>query len=176
MLSGMIARGPGPVIALFLLASVGAAAGEPTARTPADPPVRVYTNADLEGLEPLPTQSLPAPTGRDPGWEFVTDFIARERRQIEEDRRYRMDRTLLDVEIESRRDPEPRYALAYAPYGFYPGRRHDARRPPHDRPGPSPQGRIVPLHARPSDAQLLRQQVIRQSSSSRGHGRPRPRK
>jgi hypothetical protein len=42
------------------------------------PPPRLYTNADLAGLSPLPQQA--APLEETPGWDFVFSVIDRERK------------------------------------------------------------------------------------------------
>jgi len=132
--------------------------------------VYVYTNADVERLEPIPTQSRPIAES-DLGWEFVSDFIERERQRLDAARGHDLARER--IENERLWLNRPRYGLAWAPYGFWgrrpgrgsgehppvatplPGRHETAFRlhspsggtitPLHARPG----GRITPLHARP---------------------------
>ena len=112
----------------------------------ADEPVRVYTNADLENLEPIPTSAPPVDAG--PGWEFVIDFLAEQHARIDADRAYELDGALVDETVRrSREAARPRYVL---PYNYWYGYGPHHRRPtaaPGPRPG-SPRDWVVPLHAR----------------------------
>lgn len=121
--------------------------------------VYVYTNADLERLAPIPSQEHPI-VESELGWEFVSDFIERERKRLDADRNHDLERERL--ENERLRLDRPRYGLAWAPYGFYgrQPRRGGGKHPPVAAPlpnrheiafrlhGPSG-GTITPLHARP---------------------------
>ena len=155
------------ILAVF----VALAAGSPAL---GDGPDRVYTNADLERLEPLPSQSAPIVSSEELGWEFVTDFIEREHKRLESERAHDLERTLVDAEARALERRRPGYGLALAPYtGFFGHQGRNRVRPPGKRRGlpdhhetsfrlhfptggritplhARPGGRITPLHARPS--------------------------
>jgi hypothetical protein len=136
------------------------------AQTEVEPPVRVYTNADLERFEPLAVDSTPVAPHDDAQWEFVSDFIEREQARIDADRAHRLEQRW--VEIEERSVERNRsYVRGVLPYGVYPygnaHRRHGARPRHHVRSTPNLGGRITPLHARPSLAQVNRAKATRRS-------------
>jgi hypothetical protein len=126
--------------------------------------IRVYTNADLEALPPLPetrTISEPRPASED--WKFVMEFIDRERSRIDDERRLRLEQRVVDTELDVMRNRRPTYGLALAPYGFYGyGYRGHGRGRGHGLTGrgnvghrsgllaKQPGGLIRPLHARPN--------------------------
>ena len=111
---------------------------------------RVYTNADLERLPPLPT-SAPSPAVEGPGWEFVIDFLAEQHARIDARRAYELDSVF--VEETARRSAEasrPRYALPYSYWSCYTGSACTPHRPAPStgRPALVPRPWPVPLHAR----------------------------
>lgn len=142
--------------------------------------VRVYTNADLEKYAvEASTDSADSPAPPSPEtaaeWDFVTDFIAREQRRIQIERKDGLTRQALEAEIAAqeaaaeRAENEWRYRPIYRPWrgvfdraparigGYRYGMRHGRgsdRRSRDDAPGdasktdPARHDRIVPLHAR----------------------------
>lgn len=144
-------------VALIVSVSVLGLADAPRAsETPQDEPVRVYTNADLEALEPLPV-SQAAVGGEELGWSFVLDFIDAQRAQIRERRAYELERTRIEAEAQVLREharpwsPARRYLPLIVPYGPH-APRPAPTEPAAERPSPfapgSPRDWIVPLHAR----------------------------
>lgn len=79
------------------LLAVVLAAGD--ARAEAVEPVRVYTNADIERLPPLPTQPAPLVDFDRERWEFVIQFLEREHALLNADRNQDLARELLRAEI-----------------------------------------------------------------------------
>ena len=85
--------------ALLLLAAVPAIAGA-TDDTDNEEIV-VYTNADIEKLEPLPTGQPLAHTEFDAeAWAFVSNFVDREWARITEDRDHELERDLVTIEAD----------------------------------------------------------------------------
>jgi hypothetical protein len=127
----------------------------PAAR--ADDADRVYTNLDLERLFGPPSVNTgPVVTNDDADWEFVKEFLEREHARIDADRSYELERRRqrLETDRTTRRDAHISYGYPYYPYA------HGNVRLSH----PSRQGgRIVPLHARPSLAQINRSKARRLS-------------
>ncbi len=141
----------GAVLAVVALGLAGAGVTPIPAQTSGDPaPVRVYTNADLEGLAPIST-SPPSPAGEGPGWEFVIDFLAEQHARIDAQRAYELDRALVEGTV--RESSRPRYTL---PLNYWPWLdpvrvRRGACRPQSLSATPGvPRAWIVPLHARPA--------------------------
>ena len=101
--------------------------------------VRVYTNRDLERFGP-PDDTTAAPP-RDPGWEFVTDFLEREYRRLDADRAFDLERRRVEAETEAIRRRPDHWHLPVAPFvthpvgprrfrhGYHPGRGRGGR--PH---------------------------------------------
>ena len=84
--------------ALLLLAAIPCVGAQDTA-VPED--VIVYTNADIEKLEPLPTGQVLVDTSFDAeAWEFVAAFIAHERAKITEDRDHELERDRIEIEAD----------------------------------------------------------------------------
>jgi hypothetical protein len=82
---------------LLLLAVFPAAAGQPSS----EEEVVLYTNADVEELEPLPTGQPLDHAGLDAqAWAFVSGFVARERAKINEDRDHALERELVEIEAD----------------------------------------------------------------------------
>ena len=146
------------IVALACLLVAGSAAWAEDGQ-----PIRVYTNADLEALPPLPvTQTIRAPRPASEDWKFVLEFIERERKQLDDQRRLRLEQRVVDAELDAMRNRRPSYGLAYAPYTFYPyGVGGNGRRRGHGFAGhgtigqrsglrpKQPGGLIKPLYARP---------------------------
>jgi hypothetical protein len=66
-----------------------------------DEDVYVYTNADIEKLEPIPTGRPPVYTTFDTeAWAFVSAFIAREREKITSDRDHELERERVEIEAD----------------------------------------------------------------------------
>jgi hypothetical protein len=103
--------------ALLLLAvSPGLRAQDPTDLED----VVLYTNADVEKLEPLPTGQPLVDTSFDTeAWEFVSAFIASERAKITSDRDHELERDRVEIEADrpvGYGERYPYYALR-VPYG-----------------------------------------------------------
>lgn len=63
--------------------------------------VVLYTNADVDKLEPLPTGHPWVDTSFDTeAWEFVSAFITRERAKITSDRDYELERDRVEIEAD----------------------------------------------------------------------------
>jgi len=138
-------------VAVLLVARV--AAGATSAQTASgDEKVRLYTNADLVGLPPIPT-SAPTPASDELGWEFVIDFLAEQHARIDAQRTNDLDRAFVEATARRPRESSPRYPLPlrYAPWLDPYRAPHTARRP-STVPAPTrgPRDWIVPLHARPA--------------------------
>jgi hypothetical protein len=129
-------------------------------------PARVYTNADLLPFGP-PSTPVPAVVQEDPGWTFVVDFIERERARIDAERALELERRHAAVaEAEAARDGAAVYGYGYGYYGYgyddgfvdaCDHDRGDACRQARPRAAAlRPRAGIVPLHARPSDAMVMR--------------------
>lgn len=93
-------------------AAPGGSSGAPASESA----VRVYTNADLEALGPLPKQD--APLVESPGWDFVFEVLDRER-DIEERRK---DRDLAAASLSASAVPyeEPLSMQYVLPYHVWP--------------------------------------------------------
>jgi len=82
---------------LFLAAFPGVYAQDQTD----EEEVYVYTNADIEKLEPIPTGRPPVYTSFDTeAWAFVSEFIARERAKITSDRDHELERERVEIEAD----------------------------------------------------------------------------
>jgi len=111
---------------LILLIALIVTSATPDAYAQTDPgsePVRVYTNADLALLGPLPSEPAgPPPVTRsdeEENWEFVTDFIESQRARIDADRSHELERERVASEAEDDGGHGRPY-LGY--YGYHPGR------------------------------------------------------
>lgn len=130
-------------------------------------PVRVYTNADLERFGPPSVDAEPAATDVDPGWEFVTEFLAREHERLDAQRAYDLERRRADLaeKATERRRARPVYYYPYYGHTFT----HVSRYPRGHRIGKVAKktvgGPIVPLHARPTLAEVQRAKAIRRSGA-----------
>ena len=148
-------------VALTLLLALAAAevgAAEP----------RVYTNADLEKLDPLPVDSDRIGPSDGFGWASVTEFLDREYARLDTRRSHDLDRRLVEIEEEESADRRYRrgFGLVYPGYpALYanPVRAHKRGHAPRVRPAHARNGRIVPLHARPSAAQVQWSQATQRS-------------
>ena len=82
--------------ALLLLAvSPGLLAQDPTELEE----VVLYTNADVERLEPLPTGQILVDTSLDTeAWDFVAAFLVRERAKIKADRAHGLERDRVEIQ------------------------------------------------------------------------------
>ncbi len=148
------------VAPLTLLAAFAATA-VPAQPTSHEDPVRLYTNADLEQPDPLPVAAKPDQPADDGRWEFVADFIAREHDRLDAERSHELNRRLVDIEEEESANRRYYgYPFVYA-QPFSPGVRKRAGRTPATTSGLG--GHIVPLHARPSPAQVQRSKAIQRS-------------
>lgn len=135
----------------------------------------VYTNADLERLEPLPVTGEPCEVAErcDPGgWDFVIDFIQRERARIEANRRFELEHRRLDVEAER----NPGHSVPYPGFLYGPPyhRLHRYPRLPHvtrDAPAARPPSPTRVPHWRFRDNPPVREHVPGLGDSYRGHVR-----
>jgi hypothetical protein len=130
-------------------------------------PVRVYTNADLERFGPPEAAADPAAADEDPGWEFVTEFLAREYERLDAERSFDLERrrAALEEETASRRRSRPGYYRPYLGHPFAHGKRHARKHRAPRATATSPGGRIVPLHARPSLTQRQWANATRRSGA-----------
>ena len=149
-------------LALLAAFAATAAPAQPASR---QDPVRVYTNADLEKY-PLPVAAKADRQSDESGWEFVADFIAREHERLDAERSHELNLRLVDIEEEESDDRRQRLGIGYGypfvyAHPFSPGVRKRAGRTPATTSGPG--GHIVPLHARPSPAQVQRSMAIQRS-------------
>ncbi len=136
-------------------------------------PVRVYTNADVERLEPIPTSDAPVARQDPERWRYVIEFLAEQHARIDAERAYELDRRLVDDVVERPRAEPPRGWL-WAPWlGVHPRvpalhreppRRHAAA--PPFRPG-GPRDWITPLHAGPTLADRHRREAIERARRQR---------
>lgn len=154
---------------LFLVvAASGMQAQNPTG----EEEVVVYTNADVEKLEPLPTsQNLVGTSFDTQAWEFVSAFITRERAKITEDRDHELERHRVEIEADRPVGYGERYP--YYPLRVPYGRAHHGQRGRvADRGGEkSPPATGVP-HAMFRDQPPVREFTPGLGDSYRGHGRP----
>ena len=95
--------------------------------TRAEEAVRVYTNADIERLAPLPSQGAPLVPFDKERWEYVIQFLEREHSRLNADRDHELAREILRAEVEAAKS-RPRYVVAVAPYRGFHRRPHRARR------------------------------------------------
>ena len=145
------------VAPLVLLAAFGSTAVSAEAASNEDP-VPLYTNADLVKLDPIPVGAKPDAQNDDSGWEFVADFIAREHARLDAERSHELSRRWVDIEEQE----NERRGIGFASYFGYPF----VYAHPHSvgvRKRSGPGGHIVPLHARPSPAQVLRSKASQRS-------------
>jgi hypothetical protein len=155
-------------LALLAAFAATAVAAEPANR---EDPVRIYTNADLEELDPLPVAAQADGQTDESGWESVAEFIAREHRRLDAERSYELNRRLVEIEEEQAADRRDRPGIGFASYRGYPvvyaypyapgvGKRA-GRASWTATSGLG--GRIVPLHARPTPTQVQRSKAIQRS-------------
>ncbi len=91
-------RFPFVAAALLGLAGLAGLAGWPAIA--ADDSVRVYTNADLEALAPLPTQDRPIARHDETEWSRVEAWLEREYARIDAERERRHELELAEIEAE----------------------------------------------------------------------------
>jgi hypothetical protein len=151
------------VLFALLLSAASALAAAPAGTVPAPPGVpgtpapasragasagdvdhHVYTNADIEALEPIPQQA--APLVDTPGWDFVFQVLDRERAQEEKRRVREAEQRALSEETLERDQEEtgtyfggyyyPGWGYSYPGWGYSrPGGGHGGHNG-HHRPGP----------------------------------------
>ena len=130
-------------------------------------PVRVYTNADLERFGPPSGDAEPVAVDDDRGWEFVTEFLAREHARLDAERSHELERrrAAIEEEVAARPRARPTYYYPYYGYGYvHVGRHHRGHR--FKTVGTTTVGgRIVPLHARPTLVEVQRAKAIRRSGT-----------
>ncbi len=159
------ARGPvaGVVLALLLatpgLAQAGGDSASWADAVPADrgDAVRVYTNADLEKYAVYAGRPEPEPVAAE-SWDAVQEFLDRQHRRIDADRRHELERARLD-RLSEPVIAVPRYVPPFGLRPFFPGFRHlhgfgrHAHRPPEPPRLPHGDGRGIhgPGHGRFSD-------------------------
>ncbi len=149
----------------MLLAAGAWASAQPGAET--QEPVPLYTNADLLRFGPPSTDPRPVTTMSDADWDSIAAFLARADARLDAERSYELERRRVSYE-ERAADRQGRPRFAYPFYGFDARSSGHRYRPgSHGKPHPSQEaglGRpIVPLHARPSLAQLQWAKATRHS-------------
>ena len=126
----------------------------------------LYTNADLERLEPLTLERQPLPEVKAESWEFVTEFLERSHARIDAERDRDIARSVLSApQVERRRVGDYSGYSGYSNYSANPTRKH---RPGVYSTNPVRSSRpaaIRPLHAGPSHTMRMRQKAIRNSGS-----------
>ncbi len=126
------------ITAIFLLA---AAPGLAAAAPADDEDIVLYTNADVEKLEPLPTgRPLVDTTFDAEAWEFVAAFIDRERAKITSDRDHELERDRVEIEADrpvGHGTAYPYYPLRVPHRPAYHGQRGGGRAAPDDGPTPT---------------------------------------
>ena len=159
-------------LALLLLAAAATIPAQVAGDEPALEPVRVYTNADLEDLEPLPTQT-PEPRSAEEiaqRWEFVQSVIDQGYARLDAKRRHELERRMAEAEADAieRAGTESHYTLPFSyygyPYGYYGGyagaprydRGHPLASKLWERPNAEQFRPITPIHARPYQNNLFR--------------------
>jgi hypothetical protein len=99
------------IAAIVLCAALGAPPGSAVEREA----VRVYMNADLEALGPVPTQAAPiVDEARDADWRFVIEWLEREHARIDADRGFLLDSERLDIEAQRVERERERFVLPLA--------------------------------------------------------------
>jgi hypothetical protein len=155
-----------PRISASMLVLFAAAVAPIAAQTEPETTAHVYTNADLERFGPPAVDSAPVAPHDDTEWKFVTDFIEREQVRIDAERAYRLEQRRVTIEEQSVEDRRS-HGRYIQPYGVYPygntSVRHGRKRGRHAGSSSVLGDRIVPLHARPSGAQIQRAKAIRRS-------------
>ncbi len=106
-------------ILLIALIVTSATPGAYAQTGPANDPIRVYTNADLALLGPPSSEPADPPLVRRSNeaenWKFVTDFIARQRAEIDADRSHDLERERVANEA----DYKGGYGVSYLGLGYY---------------------------------------------------------
>jgi hypothetical protein len=163
-------------IGILACASLAVPAGEGKPNGGEDDGVYVYTNADLETLDPIPTQPATPPTAAEieAGWAFVDSVIEDAYARIDARRRHELARLQTETEAEAveRIASRPQYTLPWSYYGWLPEERgyaplgeYGERRERFDRRALSllwepPNARlfrpITPIHARPYQTNVFR--------------------
>jgi hypothetical protein len=132
-----------------------------------DEPVRLYTNADLERFgEPSPADAHPVVHDDEAAWKFVTDFLEREHGRLDAERAHDLERRRVQTEeqfVDRSRRRSYGVPLGVLGYGLRGGHRSKHFRRNVRGGLPATGGRIVPLHARPSLAQINRAKATRLS-------------
>lgn len=130
------------------------------------PEVPLYTNADLERLEPL-TLERQFPVRNEAeieSREFVSEFLERAHARIDAER----DRDLARAELSTREVERPGIAYLYDPGragSYYATNRHRYRGNRAQAGGGARASAIRPLHAGPSHTMQMRAKAIRNSGS-----------
>jgi len=153
-------------VCLLAAAVAGPLAAQTGPRSDGEP-VRVYTNADLERFGPPSVDAAPATADDDPGWEFVTEFLAREYERLDAQRSYDLERrrAALEEEAVDRRRARPIYRYPYYGHRFIHVGRHPRGHRVRTVRTTTVGGPIVPLHARPTLAEAQRAKAIRRSGA-----------
>ena len=127
-----------------------------------DGEVRLYTNADLEALEPLTLERQPQVERPAESWEFVNEFIDRSHARIDAQRDHDLARAALETIPGERR----RGRVGFLPLqGFYHQRfplfRGERSTRARTDGGGMRTPAIRPIHAGPSKAMRMRSQATR---------------
>ncbi len=153
----------GRVSLIVVLVALAALAAAPLSAQSADTEtVRLYTNADLVPLE-APSAPPAAEPVNETGWQFVVEFISREHERLEAERTHALEQRVIALE-EDRLTHAPRFRGYYG-FPYYDSRHQDrGQKLRRDRRAPAARRQgIVPLHARPSNAQIQRANAMRYS-------------
>jgi hypothetical protein len=166
---------------LLALGVAGAVAAQSGPGEPADAPVRVYTNEDLEELPPIPPLVIVDDSGKpleiegaSERWAFVDEVLGQAYARIDADRAHWIERRRAEAEADAleRIQSRPRYLLPWNAWyggsrvGHYEGgrlRRQASRL--WERPNAHLFQPITPIHARPYRTNLFRAEARFQSRS-----------
>lgn len=162
-------------IGILACATLAVSAGDEESNGNRDEGVYVYTNADLDELDPIPTQPAAPRTAEEieAGWAFVDSVIEDAYARIDARREHELARLKTETEAETleRIASRPQYVLPWSYYGRLPERgyapigEYGERGPGLDRRALSllwepPNARlfrpITPIHARPYQTNLFR--------------------
>jgi hypothetical protein len=148
-------------------------------------PVRVYTNADLEKLPPLPVQQGQPPSAEEVErrWAFVQSVLDQAYDRVDAARSHELERRRTEAEADALEQltSRPRYLLPL-PYGYrfgdwppHPERPREPGAEPSrlwERPNAHLFRPITPIHARPYQTNLFRLEARQPGPAAPPPGRP----
>ncbi len=106
-----------PVLAAIAIVALALPAPLRAEPPPAEEPVRLYTNADLEKFGPPTGPDAPVRVPDAGEWRIVQEFLDREHARLDAERRYELDRAALEPEVAP--DEGDRLRGYFPFYGWY---------------------------------------------------------